>query len=61
MAYEIGDDSITVQFQDESVYVFNYESAGEENIERMKELAIRGEGLNRYINKHVRQKYAAKL
>ena len=46
LAYEIGDNSITVQFQDESVYVFNYASAGEENIEKMKELAVAGEGLD---------------
>jgi hypothetical protein len=61
MGYEIGVDSITVQFQDESVYVFNVDSAGKDNIEKMKELAVAGEGLNRFINQHVKQKYAARL
>jgi hypothetical protein len=61
MAYEIGKDSITVQFQDESVYVFNEESAGKENITKMKELAVAGQGLNTYINQHVKQKCAVRL
>lgn len=50
MAYEIDDQSITVEFQDGSVYLYTYDSAGAENIERMKKLAIAGEGLNSFIN-----------
>ena len=50
IAYEIDDQSITVEFQDGSVYLYTYDSAGAENIERMKKLAIAGEGLNSFIN-----------
>ena len=35
-----------------------YESAGSENIEEIKELASKGEGLNSFINTNVRHYYA---
>lgn len=58
--YEIGKDFIRVKFSDGSIYEYTYESAGSENIEYMKELAIQGHGLNSYINKKVRTLYATK-
>jgi len=60
-AYEIGNDSITVQFSSGSVYLYTYQSAGRDNIEHMKKLAITGEGLNSFIMRNVRKAYAAKL
>ncbi|MCX6828349.1 MAG: hypothetical protein NT002_03600 [candidate division Zixibacteria bacterium] len=60
-AYEIGSDSITVQFKDGAVYLYTYASAGSDAIETMKGLAVSGDGLNSYINRNVRKKYAAKL
>lgn len=41
--------------------LYTYTSAGSHNIEEMKELATRGEGLNSFINRHVRKKYASKI
>jgi len=61
IGYEIGIDSVTVQFSDGSVYLYNYQSAGRENIEQMKILAVAGEGLNSFIMRNVRKAYAAKL
>lgn len=61
VAYEIGPDSITVMFSDGAVYLYTYQSAGSANIERMKRLAIAGEGLNSFINRRVRKRYARKL
>ena len=61
VAYEIGLDFITVKFSDRSVYLYTYQSAGRANIERMKRLAIAGEGLNSFINRRVRKRYARKL
>lgn len=61
VAYEIGDDSIKVQFNDGSLYLYNYQSAGRDNIEHMKKLAIAGEGLNSFINRVVKKGYASKL
>ncbi len=61
VAYELGDDSITVEFSDGSQYLYTHQSAGSHNIDQMKELAVAGRGLNSFINKYVRKKYASKL
>lgn len=61
VAYELGDDSITVEFSDGSVYLYTYASAGAANIEHMKDLAERGEGLNEFIKRHVNKGYERKL
>ncbi len=58
--YEIGSDYIRVQFSDGSVYLYTYASAGSNNIEQMKTLAIAGEGLNAFINRNVRKSYERK-
>ena len=57
-AFENGADYIRVQFKDGSVYLYTYGSAGAANIERMKSLAIAGDGLNAFINTSVRLAYA---
>ncbi|MBY7900399.1 hypothetical protein KW459_05680 [Vibrio fluvialis] len=59
--YELGCDSITVQFTTGATYLYNYQSAGQQHIEQMKSLAAAGHGLNSYIKKHVNRGYAAKL
>ena len=53
VAYEIADNSIKVQFRDGSLYLYNYQSAGADNIEHMKGLAIAGQGLNSFISRVV--------
>ena len=58
--YEIGNDYIRVQFNDGSIYLYTYASAGSSNIEQMKRLAMLGGGLNACINKHVRKSYEKK-
>lgn len=60
-AYEIGDNSITVKFKDGAVYLYTDASAGPRHIEQMKRLARAGDGLNSYINLHVKKRYARKL
>lgn len=60
-AYEIGDNSVKVEFKDGSIYLYNYHSTGSYNIEHMKQLAVRGQGLNSFINTTVRKNYASKL
>ncbi len=59
--YEIGIDFIKVQFTSGSIYLYTYESAGSSNIEIMKELALNGKGLNSFISRTVRSKYASIL
>ncbi len=58
--YESGPDFIRVKFNDSSVYLYTYKSAGSQHIEKMKELAIRGDGLNAYINDYVSKSYERK-
>ena len=61
VSYDVGDDSIKVQFDDRSRYLYTYESAGAANVEEMKNLARQGEGLNDFIKKNVGTRYALKL
>lgn len=60
-AYEIGTDSITVKFKDGALYLYNNSSAGSANIEKMKQLAVAGMGLNSFISSVVKKGYASKL
>ena len=63
--YEIADSSITVKFKTRSkdgcdTYLYTYASAGSSNIEKMKQLAVKGSGLNTFISQEVRKLYARK-
>lgn len=58
IGYEIQDHAIMVFFKDGSEYFYTLKSAGSRIIDTMKELAKFGIGLNRYINKVVKKKYA---
>lgn len=60
-SYEIGDDFIKAWFNDGKGYLYTYSSAGSTHIEEMKRLAKKGQGLNAYINIHVRKLYASKI
>lgn len=61
IAFEIADDSISMQFRDGSIYLYTLESTGRKHISQMKALAKEGAGLTTYVNQHVRDKYEAKL
>jgi hypothetical protein len=58
--YEIGSDSIRIQFSEGSVYLYTCSSAGAGNIERMKKLASAGRGLSSFIATTVKKRYARK-
>ena len=60
-AYEVGPDSITVQFKDVATYLYTNASAGSANIQTMKSLATSGDGLNAFITRNVKKAYASKL
>jgi len=61
IAYVLGANSITVEFNGGDRYLYNEESAGAHHIARMRELAEDGRGLSTYISQHVRDCYARKL
>ena len=60
-SYETGVDFIIVEFSNQATYLYNYESAGKESIEKMKTFAASGKGLSTFISKHVKNKYATQL
>ncbi|MDH4330648.1 MAG: hypothetical protein OEV93_03800 [Candidatus Moranbacteria bacterium] len=65
LAYDAGDDYIDVSFRVSSDfgysnYRYTYGSAGKANVEKMKELAQKGQGLQTFINDVVRTKYSKK-
>ncbi len=60
VGYQLGADHVIVQFNSERIYTYDYQTTGAENVERMKSLAVRGEGLNSFINKNVKDKYSSK-
>jgi hypothetical protein len=59
--FEIGSDFIKVMFKDGSLYLYNYATTGQQDVETMRELATGGTGLNSFISSKVRKRYAAKL
>jgi len=60
-SYDIGDGSIIVTFSKGGSYLYNGSAPGPAHVNAMIDLAQSGNGLNAYINKHVRGNYAAKL
>ena len=61
VAYVAGADFVSVQFHDGWMYTYTTASAGEVNIMMMKRLAASGRGLNAYINRYMRTRYAMKM
>lgn len=58
VGYEILATSITVWFEGTArPYTYSYAVAGQHHVERMKQLAHSGDGLNAYINYNVKSKY----
>ena len=57
---QIGSDYVSVRFTDGSVYTYTDASAGERNIERMKDLARTGDGLYSFILTNVKYDYESK-
>ena len=56
--YETGSDYVKVKFSGTSrTYTYSYRKAGSNHVEQMKVLALRGSGLNSYINRYVKHLY----
>ena len=60
-SFEMSDNAILVMFKDGSVYLYNTGSPGQYAVDEMKRLAIAGRGLNSYISRVVKKRYASKL
>lgn len=59
-AYRIDPSQITVSFYGGGTYVYTNSSAGVTKIEKMKQLAIQGRGLNSFIVTQANKSYARK-
>jgi len=56
--FDIEETSITIYFKNTSrPYIYSYRGAGMQHVQTMKKLALAGDGLNEYINDHVRKSY----
>jgi hypothetical protein len=53
--------SIIVYFSDGTAYEYTEDSVGSSNLNRMKELAESGEGLNSFIMNYVRFSYSKRI
>jgi hypothetical protein len=60
VGYEVGPDSIDVEFTSGWIYRFSYQKPGALRVERMKELAESGHGLSTFISKHVKNRYESR-
>jgi hypothetical protein len=60
IAYEVGPDSIDVEFTSGWVYHFSYANPGQLRVDRMKELAESGKGLSTFISKHVKNRFESR-
>ena len=60
VAYELGEDFIDVKFVDGDIYHYTARRPGAHDVQHMKELALRGEGLSTFISRHIRTRYESK-
>ena len=59
--YDIGNDYIIVHFKsgNKRHYRYDYSKPGQIHVEKMKQLALLGEGLNSYISTTVKKNYSS--
>lgn len=60
-AYETAKDSMKIRYTTHSVYLYTNQSAGSENIRKMKILAEAGKGLSTFIDKNVKDRFSRKV
>lgn len=58
--YALDYDNIIVEFKDGAKYLYTYTSTTTAGVEHMKRLALRGVGLNSYISRVVKKRFARK-
>jgi hypothetical protein len=61
VAYEVDRGWIKVQFKHGGTYLYDATAPGTVHVAAMTRLARAGDGLNTYINEHVRKNYSQKL
>jgi hypothetical protein len=59
-SYEFGDGFIRVTFKDGRTYVYDYPTTGKAMVDQMIILARAGQGLNSFVTRVVKSRYASK-
>lgn len=59
--FELEKDAVNVRFSDRSAYRYTNQTAGPENIAKMKSLALSGKGLDTFIKETVKDRYCRKI
>lgn len=60
-AFEISEHAIVVVFRSSRTYLYDYFRPGKAEVEKMKALALEGDGLGRYISEVVKTRYSKRL
>ena len=60
VAYEVGEEYIDVKFVSGEIYRYSSRRPGPRDLQHMKELARRGEGLSTFISRHIGVRYESK-
>ncbi len=61
VAFRSGSDFIDVEFHDGKQYRYTHQVPGQTEVEAMKQLAASGQNLATFINRVVRDRFAARL
>ena len=61
LKYEIRKDAVTIRFTDNTEYIYTNQTAGPENIAKMKTLAQAGKGLGTFIESTVKERWLRKV
>ena len=59
--FEIKKDQIKVKFKDHTIYRYTNQSAGPDNIAKMKTLALSGKGLGTFIKTTVKDRFQRRV
>jgi hypothetical protein len=59
--YELEKDAVNIKFTNNSSYRYTNQSAGSENIAKMKTLALAGKGLGTFITATVKDRFERKI
>lgn len=59
--YELLKDAVTLSFTNRSKYIYSNQSAGRENVSKMKVLALAGKGLGTFVATNLKDRAARKI
>jgi len=59
--YQLMKDAVTIGFASHEKYIYSNQSAGSENVTKMKVLALAGKGLGTFIENNLKEKFARKI